>query len=260
MTIFTDHGTAEREALSWGLFLYLQTRLGKYLWELCSDQAALPEVNATSAAVLTFGVPVPKESLLSDLSLTGSRFTLAVPAPALLEQEFSNIFGPVPDLPEDPAHIVSGVPKARRRSTVSTAKIAAKVFQDGVPHFPEHYLMHLYRPALIHYDLCGPLEIAEEFFERISLRTPGQDHIIEVSGKTVAEALLLASYRGDAKVSLPGDEKLLEELVLHYRSDLKRLWDNLARECRRAEPHRQASIKLARKIWQQHGLPPDNLL
>lgn len=205
-------------------------------------------------------MPVPKESLLSDLSLTGSRFTLAVPAPALLEQEFSNIFGPVPDLPEDPAHIVSGVPKARRRSTVSTAKIAAKVFQDGVPHFPEHYLMHLYRPALIHYDLCGPLEIAEEFFERISLRTPGQDHIIEVSGKTVAEALLLASYRGDAKVSLPGDEKLLEELVLHYRSDLKRLWDNLARECRRAEPHRQASIKLARKIWQQHGLPPDNLL
>jgi hypothetical protein len=259
LTILTDQETSEQEALSWGLFLYLQTRLGKYLWELCSDQAALPEVNATSIAVLNFGVPVPKESLLWDLSLIGSPFTLAVPAPALLEREFSNIFGPVPDLSECPAHIVSGVPKARRRGTVSTAKIAAKVFQDGVPHFPEHYLMHLYRPALIHYDLCGPLEIAEEFFERISLRTPGQDHVIEVSGKTVAEALLLASYGGDAKVFLPEDETLLEELVLHYRSDLKRLWDNLARECRRAEPHRQASIKLVRKIWQQHGLPPENL-
>jgi hypothetical protein len=141
---------------------------------------------------------------------------------------------------------------------VPTEEIADKVFQDGVPRFPEHYLMHIYRPALIHYDLCGPLEIAEEFFGRISLRTPGHDHIIEVSGKIVAEALLLASYGVETKVSLPEDESLLEELVLHYRSDLKRLWDNLVSECRRVEPHRQAAVRLARRIWQRYGLPPEN--
>jgi hypothetical protein len=119
-------------------------------------------------------------------------------------------------------------------------------------------MMHLYRPVLIQYDLCGPLEIVEEFFERILLRTLTEDQTIEVSGKTVAEALLLASYGGIENVSLPEDESILEELILSYRSDLERLWDNLVRECRRIEPHRQAAIKLARKVWQEHGLPPEN--
>ena len=63
-------------------------------------------------------------------------------------------------------------------------------------------------------------------------------------------------YAEEAKVSLPEDESILEELGLHYRSDLDRLWDNLVRECRLFEPHRQAAIKLAKRIWQRQGLPP----
>ena len=119
--------------------------------------------------------------------------------------------------------------------------------------------MHIYRPVLTHYDLRGPVEIAEEFFERISLRTISQVHTLEVSGKIVAEALILASYTGKETVSLPDDETVLEEIVLHYRSDLERLWDNLIRECRRFEPHRQVAIKLARRIWKQQGLPPERV-
>ncbi|MBE0574333.1 MAG: hypothetical protein IH613_00385 [Desulfuromonadales bacterium] len=258
MTGIANHCTDEPKAQSWGLFLFLQTRLGKYLWGLCSDQSALPDFNMASDAVANFGVPVPNENILSDLSVIGSPDTLAIPEQDVLEREFTSIFGSVPTLPEGSVHVITDAPKARRRSSVPTEEIAVKVFQDGVPRFPEHYLMHIYRPALIHYDLCGPLEIAEEFFGRISLRTPGQDHIIEVSGKIVAEALLLASYGGEAKVSLPEDESILEDLVLHYRSDLKRLWDNLVSECRRVEPHRQAAVRLARRIWQQYGLPPEN--
>jgi hypothetical protein len=248
MTVITPHMTDEPEALTWGLFLFLRTRLGKYLWRLCSDQSALPELNATLDAVLALGIPVPNENTLSDLSLIGSPDPLSIPTAEVLEREFTNIFGPVPVLPEGSVHIVPESPKVRRKSSASAEKIAGKVFLDGIPRFPEHYLMHIYRPSLIHYDLCGPLEIAEQFFERISLQTIGKDHIIEVSGKTVAEALRLASYGRDTKVSL----------VRHYRSDLVRLWDNLVRECRRVEPHRQAAIKLARKIWRQQGLPPES--
>jgi hypothetical protein len=257
MAAAATHWLNEPEALTWGLFLFLHTRLGRYLWGLCTDQAALPEFNATAAAVLTFGVPIPNESILADLSMIGFSDTQTIPAPELLEREFTDIFGPTPPLPESSVQIITKPPKTRRRSKTSSEQISAKVFQDGIPRFPEHYMMHIYRPELSHYELCGPLEIAEEFFERISLRTIGQDHAIEVTGKTVAEALLLASYSGEAKVSLPADEGLLEELVQSYRSDLEQLWDKLVRECRRFEPHRQTAIKLARKIWQLQGLPPE---
>ncbi|MCK4509698.1 MAG: hypothetical protein KAU27_14205, partial [Desulfuromonadales bacterium] len=258
MATAATHWQDEPKTLTWGLFLFLHTRLGRYLWGLCSDQAALPEFNATTDAVLTYGVPVPNESILADLSMIGSPDTESIPASELLEREFTDIFGPISPLPESSVHVITKPPKAPRRSRTSSEQIVSKIFQDGVPRFPEHYLMHIYRPALNHYELRGPLEITEEFFERISLQTIGHDHAIEVSGKTVAEALLFASYTGEAKVSLPEDESLLEELVQNYRSDLDRLWDNLVRECRSFEPHRQRAIKLARKIWQQQSLPPES--
>ena len=75
--------------------------------------------------------------------------------------------------------------------------------------------MHIYRPTLTHYELCGPLEIVKEFFDHISLETIEQEHAIEVSGKIVAEALILASYTGETRASLPEDEHLLEEMVLN---------------------------------------------
>ena len=65
------------------------------------------------------------------------------------------------------------------------------VFVDGVPQFPEHYLMNTYRPELLHYKLCGPLQVAEEFFDRISLYAPKTGQKIEVSNRLVAEALVL---------------------------------------------------------------------
>lgn len=258
MTTVTTHCADEPEAQNWGLYLFLHTRLGRYLWDLCSDQSALPDFDATRATVLDFGLPVPNENILSDLSLIGSADTRTLPAAELLEREFASIFGSIPALPESSVHIGPEPSKGRRRSSAPAEQITSKVFQDGVPRFPEHYLMHIYRPSLVHYNLCGPLEITEEFFDRISLRTIGQEHTIEVSGKTVAEALILASYAGETRVSLPGDETILEELVRHYRTDLERLWNDLVRECRRFEPHRQAAIKLAKKIWKHQNLPPDS--
>ena len=257
LTVVGSHWPNWPESQTWGAFIFLQTNLGRYLWALCSDQSDLPEFDAVTEAILTFGVPIPNEIILSDLSLVGSSNTLIVPESELLEREFASIFGPTPDLPESAINVISDTPKIRRKSNAQASPITSKVFLDGIPHFPEHYLMDIYRPALTHYDLRGPIEIAEEFFDRISLRTIDHVHTLEVSGKIVAEALILASYAGKETVFLPEEEPLLEEIVLHYRSDLERLWDNLIRECRRFEPHRQAAIKLARRIWKQQGLPPE---
>jgi hypothetical protein len=117
--------------------------------------------------------------------------------------------------------------------------------------------MNTYRPELVRFDLCGPLEISEVFFDHISLSAPGSDRKLEVSGKILAEALVLLSHSRRTEVDLPKEEKLLAELLERYRLDLERLWDRLVKECRRAEPHRRSAVRLAQKIWRQQGLPPD---
>ena len=246
-------------ALKWGTYLFLHTRFGRYLWDLCSDRADLPDPGKVHEAVLTHGMLLLDENSLTDLSLSASQLSGEIPETKILEREFISIFGPMPEIPQTPADIVTDQPKTRRTGKTHIELIVRTVFVDGVPHFPEHYLMNIYRPELIHYDLCGPLEVAEEFFDRISLHTPGAEHCIEVSGKPVAEALILVSHSDRNGVDLPKDEQLLEELLLKYRVDLKRLWHNLVRECRRAEPHQQAAIRLARRIWRQQGLPPGSI-
>ena len=246
--------------MTWGLYLFLHTRLGSYLWELCSGRPVLPEFAVAAREVQACGMPVPNPTILADLSLFGSPEEQAVPDPETLEREFANIFGTSLDLPAYPLDSPRGPTKSRRRSIVSAEQIAAKVFVDGIPRFPEHYLMHLYRPALAHYDFSGPLEIAAEFFDRVSLRTIDREQTLQVSGGILADALVLASYNGATGVDLPRDDRLLGDLAEQYRSDLQHLWDNLIRECRRCEPRLQAAIKLARKIWQRQGLPPDRVL
>jgi hypothetical protein len=141
-------------------------------------------------------------------------------------------------LTESATHDVTDGSKSRRRSSATPKEIASKVFEDGIPRFPEHYLMNLYRPELTEYTLHGVLEVTEEFFDKISLHTVEKDHTLEVSGKLIAEALILASYTDQEQVSLPDDELILAEIVQQYRSDLVRLHDNLMRACRRFETGR----------------------
>jgi hypothetical protein len=248
------------EPLNRGLNLFLHTRIGSYLWTLCSGGQPPPELAATAGTIRALGVPVPNPTILTDLGLVGFPGGQAVPDPELLEKEFASIFGPVPELPDTPLAVSAEKPEQRRRNSISAEQVAAKVFADGIPRFPEHYLMRLYRPELAHYDFCGPLEITAEFFDRVTLRAIGREQTLEVAGSILADALVLASYSGAAGVDLPVDERLLGELTGTYRSDLQRLWDDLIRECRRREPHLQKALKQARKIWRQRGLPPEKVL
>ena len=252
------HWPARTEPVNWGTYLFLQTRLGRYLWDLCSDRAELPDPEETLEAVLNHGMLLPDENCLTSLSLSGSRLSFETPDTKTLERQFVSIFGATPEIPQPRTEVVSGQPKARRISKTQIEEITKSVFVDGVPQFPEHYLMNTYRPELVHYKLSGPLQVAEEFFDRISLYAPKTGQRIEVSGRLVAEALILASHSDRTDVNLPKDEKLLQTSLERYRVDLKLLWDNLIKECRRTEPHRQSAIRLAQKIWRLHGLPPNS--
>ncbi len=246
------------ESIDWGIFLFLQTRLGRYLWELCSDRTELPDLAETREAVLNHGMLLPDENCLARLSLSGSRLSGEKPEQKTLERELTSIFGVAPEIPQPRAEAVTKQPRTRRTGKQQIEEIIEMVFVDGVPQFPEHYLMNTYRPELLHYKLCGPLQVAEEFFDRISLYAPKTGQKIEVSNRLVAEALVLASHADRTEVDLPKDETLLQSLLDRYRDDLNRLWDKLIKECRRTEPHRQSAIRLAQKIWRLQALPPNS--
>lgn len=251
--------TDNSEPLTWGAFIFLQTRIGRYLWELCSSRSPSPDYDELAVVVRNYGVPLPAREVLADLCLIGCPEAERIPEPERLEKEFTSIFGPSPVLEEHTTRDYSGSSRSRRRSNPPSKKITSKVFEDGIPRFPEHYLMNLYRPELKEYKVSGVLELTEAFFDKISLQTINKDQTLEVSGKLIAAALILASYTDEEKVSLPEDELILADIVEKYRSDLERLHTDLMRECRRVEPHRQQAIKLAGRLWQQQGLPPEKV-
>jgi len=242
-----------------GTHLFLHTRFGRYLWDLCSDQAALPGPEETCEAVLKYGMLLPDETRLVKLGLAGTQALPDVPTQKILERTFADIFGSIPEVPITTDARAPVSPRPRRQGQKHLDEVIEAVFVDGIPRFPEHYLMEIYRPELVEYPLSGPLEITGEFFGRISLSNQDGTQVFEVSGQSIAEALILASNTGQSKVALPEDDHLLEGLVEHYRNDLEHLWARLVSECRRVEPHRVAASALAQKIWRHQGLPPVSL-
>lgn len=248
------------DPLEWGAHLFLRTRLGQYLWGLCSDHAAVPELADLRKALLTHGMPLPDELILNDLSLAGSRIDRECPEQEVLDQELTGIIGVLPPIPHtDPKLPDERAPGGPRKQKISHEQIVRRVFIDGLPRFPEHYLMSVYRPELKRYQLNGPLEITGAFFDRFTLCDKDGQQSLEVSSRPVAEALALASWAGCEEVELPEDLALLEKILNAYRKDLQVLWEALTRECRRADPHRHSALKMARKIWKRQGLPPDTL-
>lgn len=246
--------------LVWGVFLFLNTSLGNYLWQLGSGEASLPDTaNDSLDAAIQYGVPLPNETILADLGMLGDPATSDRPDQGSLDRELELILGPLPQALVAPGDQGKDKPIASQRRHVPMDEIEARVFVDGAPRFPEHYLMHHYRPNLRGFELPGPLEVVALFFDTVHLKAQGTELTIEVTGTAVAEALILASHAGVTHLQLPADEALVEQLVNSYRADLTRLWDTLVSECRRYEPRRQSAILLAKKIWQKQQLPPKEI-
>jgi hypothetical protein len=141
-----------------------------------------------------------------------------------------------------------------RSRPVLAETIAAKVFRDGLPNFPEHYLRRFDLPPLRTYQLPGPLHADTHFFDRVRLK--GADGTwVDADNPVDAEALLLASCAGRRQVDLPTDTALTARLIAAYRDDLQRLWQELLAECRRQHTGQRSALTLARRLWRERALP-----
>ena len=149
------------------------------------------------------------------------------------------------------------VPRQRKTRPDLAETIAAKVFRDGLPNFPDHYLRRFDLPPLRTYQLPGLLHADSQFFDRVRLR--GADGTwVDTDNPVDAEALLLASCTGRRQVKLPTDPTLTAQLIAAYRGDLQRLWQELLAECRRQHARQRSALTLARRLWRERALPePD---
>ena len=139
------------------------------------------------------------------------------------------------------------VPRKPRSRPVLAETIAAKVFRDGLPNFPDHYLRRFDLPPLRTYQLPGPLHADTQFFDRVRLK--GADGTwVDADNPVDAEALLLASCAGRRQVDLPTDPALTARLIAAYREEL------LA-ECRRRHTGQRSALSLARRLWRERALP-----
>ncbi|TLM66833.1 MAG: hypothetical protein FDZ69_05725 [Deltaproteobacteria bacterium] len=148
----------------------------------------------------------------------------------------------------------AAVTRPRKTPPALTERIAAKVFRDGVPRFPDHYLRRQDLPPLRTYRLPGPLQVVSHFFDRVQLAGP-DGTTIDSDNPADAEALILASRDGRTEVELPVDPAFTLRLVSAYREDLLRLWQGLLDECRRHHPAQRKAVALARRLWREHDLP-----
>jgi len=251
-----DYWPEEREQLERGIFYYLNTTLGRYLWDICSLSAPLPDVSDVLSAITPNGIPLPDTSLLTELALAHALTGQEIPPQEQLDQEFAFLFGDIPSIDRKKSVPEQDKRQPQRRLHISHGDISAKVFADGLPRFPEHYLMGVYQSAQTPYEAKGPLRITEGFFDCFSLQTEDGTFRMKVNGEYLAEALVLASYNRTNPFTLPDDEELLEQIVTRYQADLQKLWSLLVRECRRVAPLRKTAVRLAKRIWDEQKLPP----
>jgi hypothetical protein len=144
--------------------------------------------------------------------------------------------------------------RKQRAGRVTAQHIAALVFRDGLPKFPDQYLRRFDLPSLRAYEIPGPLHAGAPLLDHVRLSgTDGTS--VEADNPVDAEALLLASCNGRRRVELPTDPVLTARLIAAYRDDLQRLWQALLTECRRHRTGQRQALAMARRLWRERTLP-----
>lgn len=145
--------------------------------------------------------------------------------------------------------------RERRIRPQDSEQIAAKVFRDGLPRFPEQYLYDHYRPDLQEFRIPGPLRIQSSLLGTYELcDASGQN--LKVEGEETAQALLLASYSNTGRIRLPTDRRLTLEILTRYLADLQELRRKLLLQTHSRRDKSHAARLWAKKIWEAHPLPP----
>lgn len=242
-------------------FLFSRSTLGRRLWSIVAGDHPLPEVGNLCESVRRFGLPLPGREVLDQLRLLDWHRGRPLPATELLDQAVGRWLGPA--LPEpvigDVPPALPAPPRPAPPSAALLARIVARVFVDGIPRFPEHYLYDHYRPELVDYRLTPPLALREEFFGRFTL-VDGNGETLIVDGEETAQALLLAAASGRREVALPRDRALTEAILVRYRTDLRALRGKLIHACHAAIPQAATANRIVEKLWRDQSLPPVTFL
>lgn len=242
-----------------GVFLFIHSSLGLYLWNLLGNGRPLPKLSSLAVHLQRLEFPLPDEKFLNNLSLLSSDSADELPSLRVLNREVNLWFGfDVSAILPKTKDTEVGKPRKKRTDSetlLQQSDIINRVFCDGVPLFPEHYLLHTPSTELQTFTLPGLLEIEGAFFDQIMLTTSDGDRV-EVTGLETATALQLASYRNISEVSLPRNRGLTEKILTKYLQDLERLRTSLLRETHRLYPEATEATEAARAIWKTLLLPP----
>jgi hypothetical protein len=248
----------ELQALARQACLFFHTSTGQYIWQHQVGKRDLPESADMPNIFRAHDPLLPAADVLGAFAMLDWQPGQSIPDRRQLDRILLSCWKRLPALEAFAQEQAKR--KTRKRTGLKLRReIAAFVFQDGLPVFPEHYLMQHYRPELQNYEIPGQLEYHDSFFGRVFLQTASGVEI-EVTDETTAKALQILSRLGRPKVQLPVDAALREKILAQYLVDLEQLWKSLLRECRRRVPDRQQALSVARKIWKDHNLPPRELL
>lgn len=240
-----------------GIFLFSRSSLGRYLWQVVGGDQPLPAPEKPAERILRQGLPLPGAMVLSRLGRIPWREDQALPSAELLDGEVVRGLGPeaasVPSVskPRGPARRS----RAGQPTTDLITELAQRVFADGIPKFPEHYLYAHYRPPLTRYEFAAPLTGAGEFFGQFTL-IDSQGQTFAVEGRETAQALLLAAAIGGHGAQLPTDRQLTASIVAQYLDDLRRLRQALSRQIHLRVANPETAAQLIERLWNEQTLPP----
>jgi hypothetical protein len=242
-----------------GLRLFATSSLGRGLWQIIDGQSLQPDKEGLADKWRQSACPLPGIEVLNHLQ----RLAGSAPDHQEIDEELN--FWLDAEFTGTTFSQTGTSRNARRRPATSpdrnrlAEEIAALVFVDGVPRFPEQYLFDYYRPDLEDFPVTGPLRIASRFFNNIELEEPS-GRCFEVEGDETAQAMVLASYGQNRTISLPVDRRMTSEILQRYRADLKQLHQQLVRETHARVGDSKSAAALIEQIWKCHHFPPWDLI
>ena len=242
-------------------FLFSRSTLGRHLWSIVTGDRPLPEIGTLCECARRFGLPLPGREVLDQLRLLDWHRGRPLPATELLDQAVERWLGSTQPASEtgDVPPTSPAPPRPAPPSAALLTRIVARVFVDGIPRFPEHYLYDHYRPELVDYRMTPPLALREEFFGHFTL-VDSDDKTLIVDGEETAQALLLAAAGGRREVALPRERALTEAILARYRADLRALRGKLIQACHAAIPQAATADRMVEKLWRDQNLPPASFL
>jgi AraC-like DNA-binding protein len=250
------------EAQRRGAELFCRSSLGERLWDLIAPGSPLPGGEIFFDRLAERGMPLPAENVLAQLAASFPPGP-DLPTISAIDRELGRWFDvSLLALTTTTGSVQKGRLQRRIGSRTAGAleeRIVRKVFCDGIPRFPEHYLLDHFRPATHAYELSGPLAVRTTFFDSIYLEDAHGDGF-EVEGMETAQALVLASHCNSGAILLPTDRQLTAALLARYLKDLQRLRQRLRQQVYLEVPDPRQADALCSKIWAQQALPPATLL